>query len=62
MTTKKENVAETVAPTYTKQQFLSAKRFAGHSDLLNALLDDDQIYTMEQVEKLLEDFIKKEVS
>lgn len=48
-------------PVYTKQQFLAAKRFAGQTDMLHALLDDDQVYSMEQVEKLLADFKKKEV-
>lgn len=48
-------------PVYTKQQFLTAKRFAGQTDMLHALLDDGQVYSMEQVEKLLADFKKKEV-
>lgn len=58
---KKETQGESNAPTYTKQQFLSAKKFAGNGDVLNALLADDQVYTMQQVEKLLNDFLKKEV-
>lgn len=62
MATKRENASDASAPTYTKQQFLSAQRFSDRKDILNALLVDDQLYTMEQVETLLADFMKKEVS
>lgn len=62
MAIKKENASDASAQTYTKQQFLSAQRFSDKKDILNAVLVDDQLYTMEQVETLLADFMKKEVS
>lgn len=58
MATKKEAAKEAV---FSKQQFLTAKRYAGKQDLLNALLDDDKQYTIEQVNNMLEKFLKGKV-
>ncbi|WP_423230554.1 hypothetical protein [Oxobacter pfennigii] len=47
---------------YTKQQFLSSKKYtAGHKDLLSVLLEDKKSYTHEQVKNIAEKFLKKEV-
>ncbi|MBS4172122.1 hypothetical protein [Bacillus sp. FJAT-49736] len=49
------------AATYTKDQFLLSIKFAKHKDLINALLNKDEKYTTSQVEKLINDFLKKVV-
>jgi len=45
---------------FTKQQFLQSAKFEGNRDLLNALLSDNETYTLEQVDTLLDEFLKKE--
>lgn len=59
MGTKKE--AAVKEAVFNKQQLLKAKRYAGKSDLLNALLKGDETYTIEQVDKILNDFLKGKV-
>jgi len=47
--------------TYTKEQILGSQRFSNvHKDILDALLVESQQYTIEQAEKLVKDFEKKE--
>lgn len=48
------------ATGFTKQQFLSAKQFAGRQDLINALLEDGRQYTTDDVKKMIEEFLSKE--
>lgn len=47
-------------PTFTKEQILSSKRFRGN-DAASVVLKDDETYTMDQVEDLIEEFMKCEV-
>lgn len=59
LTTK---MTETIAePRFTKSQLVSSKRFHTESDLLNALLQEDKAYTMNEVEKKITDFKKGKV-
>ncbi len=58
MATKANN--EAVA-TFTKDQLLASKRYANRQDILNALLKDSEKYTIEQVDALIEKFMKREV-
>lgn len=55
---KKEEVQVTKA--YTKQQILQSKKYP-QKDVLMALLEEEQKYTHNQVQTILEDFLKKEV-
>lgn len=49
---------ETKAPvTYSKEQILTFKRFNTRRDLLKVKLDDNQRYTMDQVEAVIRDFM-----
>ncbi|EHQ92142.1 hypothetical protein [Desulfosporosinus youngiae] len=48
-----------VAKAYTKQQILKSKKYP-QKDVLNALLEDGQRYTQEEVLELLDNFLKKE--
>ncbi|WP_199900115.1 hypothetical protein [Caldalkalibacillus mannanilyticus] len=45
---------------YTKKQYLTSKKYEHQSDLLRALLEDEKTYTVEQVQKKIDDFLKKE--
>lgn len=45
---------------YPKEQFLKSKRYSDKRDLLHAVLKDDEKYTVEQVDKLINLFLKKE--
>ena len=47
---------------YTKEQILHAKKYENRKDLLNALLKDGELYTMQQAEKSIEDFMKGQVN
>ncbi len=60
-TTENKQSSATKA-AYTKQQFMASKRLSpSEKDILYALLQDDQKYTHEQIQKILQDFLKKEV-
>jgi hypothetical protein len=53
---------EADAPTYTKAQFLSSKQFTPiQKDVLRSLLNGDELYTLDQVHKLLESYAKRTV-
>ena len=46
---------------FTKEQYLNSDKYADKRDLIVALLKDDETYTTSQVDKLINDFLKKEV-
>lgn len=57
--TKKDEKKEEA--TFTKAQLLKSKKYSERVDLLNVLLQDDKAYTSNEVEKLIETFMNKEV-
>lgn len=59
-TTKGETEAPVTPVVFRKAQILTFQRYAQRRDLLDALLDENVRYTHEQVESLLDDFMKKE--
>lgn len=57
MTEKKtEKIKEKLEKTFSKENLINSKRFENKKDLLNALLKDD-LYTIEEVEKLVKDYL-----
>ncbi len=46
---------------YEKEQILTAKRFANRQDLLCALLADDKLYTLEEAEELIKNYLERTV-
>ena len=44
--------------TYTKQNLLSSKKYANQKDLINALLEDDKKYTLNEVDTILTKYLK----
>lgn len=53
---KAEAAEKASAPVFSKSSILKSKRFAHRRDAVKVLLKDEESYTMEQVEKILEDF------
>ncbi|WP_169729999.1 hypothetical protein [Thermicanus aegyptius] len=51
------------AVKFTKEQFLKSANFTPvQKDVLSSLLKDDEAYTLDQVQKLIEDFAKRTVN
>lgn len=46
---------------FTKEQLINAKKYFKKKYLIKALLDDDKSYSHDEVDKLLQEFYKKEV-
>lgn len=49
------------AQKYTKAALTGSQRFQGRRDLLNALLDDGNEYTVEEAENAINNYLNKEV-
>lgn len=49
------------ADVFTKQQLAESKRYKKQRDLLEALLEDGKTYTIAQVDKIIGDYLRKEV-
>lgn len=62
MATKKEKaVATEIENKFSKEQLLSADRFQGRRDIVNALLSPDKQYTVEAVEEMIKKYYEREV-
>lgn len=48
--------------TFTKEQILTFKRYKHRKDLLNVLLDDVKAYTTDEVDALIDNFMKGTVN
>lgn len=48
-------------PLYPKEKLLESKQYKNRQDALSFLLKDGNSYTLEQVDKLLADFMKGKV-
>lgn len=64
MTKKTETTAEvkTEAVKFPKETILKTKRFASVRDILHAILDDEKEYTMDEVEKAVDKWMKGKVN
>lgn len=56
----KERSGSKTAAGYTKQQYLKSKKYSEYKDIVQALLKDGKTYTVDQVDKMVDDFLKKE--
>lgn len=59
---KGKKVETIIEDRFTRQQIVNSKKFKDNVDLLNALLKDDKLYTLEEVNKTIEDFRKGKVN
>lgn len=48
--------------TYTKQAIIKSKSFAKYRDLLFVLLENDKLYSKEDTNKLIDDYLKRSVN
>ena len=49
------------AATYTVDQLAASKRYANRRDLIRALLDSGKRYTLDEVDRLIESYMKGQV-
>lgn len=47
---------------YRKHVIVKADAYVGHRDILNAILDDDEEYTLDEVDEILCCFLEGEVN
>lgn len=59
--TNTEVKTQVSADVFTKQQLAESKRYKKKRDLLEALLENGKTYTIAQVDKIIGDYLKKEV-
>lgn len=53
--------AKPAAPTHSKERVLTFRRYADRRDLLSVLLEDGKEYTFDQIDGLINDFMKGKV-
>lgn len=58
----KENTAVENAATYSKEQILQSAKYAKRRDLLNAVLEENRAYTLDEVDARIEKFMKGKVN
>lgn len=46
---------------FSKSDLLKSKRYAKCRDILNAILSENEMYTIKQVDKMIKNFLSKEV-
>lgn len=57
-----KKVVDPAAPTFSKQQLLESKMYTGvQKDVLNALLQDEEEYTQEQISIIVDEFHRRVV-
>lgn len=49
------------SPVFSKQNILTFRRYAGRRDLLSVLLEEGKMYTIDQVDDLIGQFMKGKV-
>lgn len=57
----KDAPVERSVSVYTKEQLRLAHRYAASRDLISALLEDGKTYTLVEVDKLIDNYLKGEV-
>lgn len=60
-TETKKDIRSKKAKLYSKEQLLKSEAYKDKRDLLNAVLSDTEHYTKAQADKLISDYLKKEV-
>jgi hypothetical protein len=55
---KTERTEKTVQPAFSKKKLLGSKKYKNQRDVLNVILDNDQKYTLNGVDDLIQKFNK----
>lgn len=58
---KATTAAQAAPMTFQKSGLLASKKYANRRDLLSVLLEDNKDYTLDEVDALLEKFLKGKV-
>ena len=56
-----EKETTTKEKEYSKKQLVNSKKYASNKDLLQVLLEDNNLYTLAEVDKKIEEFKKRKV-
>jgi hypothetical protein len=56
-----EKIETAVIAKFTKEQLVNAKKYSNRKDLVNALLQEDKLYTFGETDELINKFEKKKV-
>lgn len=56
--TVKESEEPIQQDKYTKHNLLNSKRYIKQKDLINALLEDDRKYTLQEVDSIINKYLK----
>ena len=59
---KAETAVKKAVPVFSKASILRSVRFSDRKDAVKALLKDNETYTLEQVEEILDNFMKGSVN
>lgn len=59
---KKENETKKEEVKFTKEQILKSKKFKNRVDLIRVILQDNESYTLEEVQKEIDKFMKRRVN
>ena len=59
---KKENETKKEDVKFTKEQILKSKKFKNRVDLIRVILQDNESYTLEEVKKEIDKFMKRRVN
>lgn len=60
--TKKNTEIKKETIKFTKEQIVNSKKFKNRVDLIRVILDDNKTYTIEEVQKEIEKFMKRRVN
>lgn len=61
MSSEKKAEKEAVTVKYTKEQLLASERYRNRRDLVSALLIDGEMYSLEEAEQIMGNFLKGRV-
>lgn len=56
-----ENIENNIIEKFSKTQIVNSKRFKENRDLLNAILEDNYVYTLDEIEVRIKEFKKGKV-
>lgn len=59
--TEVKTVSQKPAERYNKERILASGAYKKNRDLLNVLLENDKSYTKQEINKLIEGYLKREV-
>lgn len=59
---KKENEIKKEDVKFTKDQIIKSKKFKNRVDLIKVILQDNKSYTLEEVQKEIDKFMKRRVN